>query len=48
MTLDNFLEIASLALAVVCYIGYRWCSKNVYLKYKEQTVVVNNEKEGKK
>lgn len=46
MELENFLAIVSLILAVVCYIGYRYSSEVVHLKYKEQMVIPNNEKEG--
>lgn len=38
MTLEGFLTIASFMFTVICYIGYRYCCENVYLKYKEQKV----------
>jgi hypothetical protein len=38
MTLEEFLGITGLVFVAIGYIGYRWCSKNTYLKYKEQRV----------
>ena len=38
MSLETFLSIVSFVVLVVCYIGYRYCSENVYLRYKEQKV----------
>lgn len=40
MGLDTFLGIACLTGAVICWIGYRWASANVRLKYHDQKVVV--------
>lgn len=44
MSLDTFLGIASMVALVVCWIGYRWCSENVYLKYKDQRVHIKYKK----
>lgn len=40
MNFDDFWGVFFLALAVVCYGIYRYCRANVYLKYKDQKVVV--------
>jgi hypothetical protein len=50
MNLETFLTILCFALLVVCYVGYRYCSENVYATYKEQRVGANKKtvKEGKK
>ena len=46
MTLDGFGVIGCFILSVVCYIGYRHASENMYLKYKEQRVGPSKIKEG--
>lgn len=38
--LDTTIGIGCLVLAVLCWFGYLWASKNVYLKCKEQKVGV--------
>jgi hypothetical protein len=38
MSMDTFLTIICLIGTVVCWVGYRWCSENVKLTYKEQRV----------
>jgi hypothetical protein len=48
MALENFLIIASLILGVVSYVCYRYCTENVYLKYKEQRVGPAKAKEVRK
>ena len=35
MSLDTFIAIVCLVGAVVCCGIYRYCSKNVYLKYQK-------------
>ncbi len=32
MSLDTFIAIACIAMAVVFYVGYRYFSENVYLR----------------
>lgn len=36
MSFDTFVTIVCFAVAVVSYAAYRYCSENVYLKFKEQ------------
>jgi hypothetical protein len=36
--LDTFLIILCIVLGVVCAAGYRYCSDNVKLRYKEQRI----------
>ena len=38
MTLDTFIAIVCIIATVVCYVGYRYFSKNVRLTYKDQRV----------
>lgn len=38
MSFDTFLKIAFVVLTIVSYGIYRYTSKNVYLKYKDQRV----------
>ena len=45
MVLEDVFAIVCFVLAGACYIGYRYCSKNVYLKYKEQRAWTTNTKE---
>ena len=40
MMLDDFLSVACIVLTIVSYAVYKWTSTNVYLKYKEQRVVI--------
>ena len=48
MALEDFLIIVGIVFIVVCYIGYRHGTENVYVKYKEQRVGPFKTKEGKK
>ena len=47
MTLEKFLVIVCFVLGVVCYIGYRYASENVYLTYKDQRIPQNKKGEKK-
>ena len=38
MTLDTFVTIMCFVGLVVCWVGYRYFSENVYLTYKEQRI----------
>ena len=38
MNFDTAVNVISLILLVICYVGYKWCCNNVYLKYKDQKV----------
>ena len=44
MDLETLLAVICLGGAVVCRIVYRYCSENVYLKYKEQKVGVRTKR----
>ena len=35
MSLDTFATIVCLISVVICWLGYRYSSENVYLKYKK-------------
>ena len=48
MAMENVLAIVCFTIGLVCYIGYRYCCENVYLKYNEQLVELNNKKEVRK
>ena len=41
MTFDTFVTILCLVGAVVCYLGYRYFTENVYLTYKDQSIPQN-------
>jgi len=38
MSIEEITVAACIVLSIVCYFGYRWTFKNVYLKYKDQRV----------
>ena len=47
MTLENFIVIVCLVLLILCRVGYRYASKNVYLRYQKQRKENRYEKFGK-
>ena len=38
MPIETLLGVVCLVLGIICCVGYRWCTENVYLKYKDQKV----------
>lgn len=48
MLLEDLLVICCVIVLAISYIGYRWSSKNTYLKYKEQRAWPNDANGGKK
>lgn len=44
MSLDDFIILVCAVAGVICFVGYRYCCENVYLKYKEQKVGVRTKR----